>query len=183
MAISITPPTTFILFPRIGLLKVSILKFVLKLNSKYHFSQDELEKLFSSKGEIRGTPLLTLVQPFQRKLSFYSLIFISLMENPFPSNREIRKQFTTVDQIIGEVKVFAALLKMQAVTDEEIKNAVRDLSSPFPALVVTRENSLRLASHPLSLLSSLGDVWQDLSEEIKRHLEAFEKMQTAFSSP
>jgi hypothetical protein len=135
--------------------------------------------LISSKGEIIGTNIFTLIQPFQRKLGIYSLIFISLMENPFPSTHESRKQFTSIDQIIGEVKVFAALLKMQPVTDKEIKNAVRDLCSPFPALVVTRENSLRLASHPFYLLTSLGGLWEDLSQEVQGNLETFKKMQTA----
>jgi hypothetical protein len=165
--------------PDVGLLTVSFLKLLVKLNSAYHFSQDELEKLVSSKGEIRGVNILPLVQPFYRKVSIYSLVFISLMENPFPSNQNSRKQFTPIDQIIGEVKVLAALLKMQTVTDEEIKNAVRDLCSPFPALVVTRENSLKLASHPFELLTSLGGLWEVLSQEIKRHLETFERMQTS----
>lgn len=165
--------------PDVGLLKVSILKFVLKLNSEYHFSQDELEKLISGKGEIKGANLFALVQPFQRKVSIYALVFISLMESPFPHNHDKRKQFTPIDQIIGEVKVFAALLGMQAVTDEEVKNALRDLSSPFPALVITRDNNLRLASHPLGLLASLGGLWEELSNEINTRLETFEKMHRA----
>jgi hypothetical protein len=166
--------------PDIGLLTVAILKQVLEKNSKYHFSQDELERLFHAKGEIKDAYVSNnLSQPFERKLTLYSLLLISLLENPFSARTDSRKPFTEIEQIVGDVKTFAMFLKIPSITDEEIKSAVRDLCSPFPALIITRDSSIRLASHPFEMLNSLGGIWVDLIHEITLHLEALRQMQAA----
>lgn len=169
--------------PDVGLLTIATLRQVLEKNSKYHFSQDELERILLLKGEIKEAHVLNnLAQPFQRKLTLYSLLLISLLESPFPSKNDSRKPFTEIEQIVGEVKAFAMLLRIPSMTDEEIKSAIRDLCSPFPALIITRDRSIRLASHPIEMLDSLGGIWVDLLQEIKAYLEIFKQMQGAHPS-
>ncbi len=166
--------------PDVGLLNINVLKQMLEKNSKYHFSQDELERILFLKGEIKDSHFVNnLSQPFVRKLTLYSLLLISLLESPFPSKNDTRKPFTEMEQIVGEVKTFAVLLRISSTTDEEIRSAIRDLCSPFPALIVTRDSSIRLASHPIEMLNSLGGIWVDLIQEITSYLEVFKQMQAA----
>ena len=166
--------------PDVGLLTTSFLKPVLEKNAKYHFSQDELERIFILNGEIKDSHISNnLFQPFARKLTLYSLILTSLLESPFPSKNDLRKPFTEIEQIIGEVKTFTMLLKIPSTGDEEIRSAIRDLCSPFPALIITRDSSIRLASHPIEILNSLGGIWVDLMQEIASYLETFKQMQVA----
>jgi hypothetical protein len=165
--------------PDVSLLKVNTLKFLLEQSSKLHFSQDETERLFKLFGEIADGHIMNILQPIQRKIDLYALVYISLLENPFPSRYHERKPFTPIDQIIGEVKVLVALLKMQKAGDDEIKNAIRDLCSPLPELIANHDNSIRLSSHPLELLTSLGGLWADLLQKIQAYMEIFKRMQAA----
>jgi hypothetical protein len=164
--------------PDVVLLSVNTLILLLEKHSKFHFSQDELGRLFDEAGEKTVSHINELLQPLMRRLDIYSLIVIALMENPFHTHPHNIKPYTHIDRVIGEVETLIELLRMQRATEDEIKSCIRDLSSPLPSLISLRENNIRLCRQ-LETLPTLSALLSDLLEKVNEHLGVFRRMQAA----
>jgi len=165
--------------PDVGLLQASVLTELLQHHSKYHFSQDELEGILKIIGEVRSDNVLNiLVTPYQRKLKIYALICISLLEDPYSIRSQMRKPCTPVEQIVGEVKAYAKLLRVSALTDEEINAATRDLCNPFVKFLELRGSCLRLSSLPFETIETTGgQLGVELSGKVQEYLNRLREMQ------
>lgn len=165
--------------PDVGLLKVSVLTEALQQHTRYHFSQDELERIFKVIGEIRSDHLLnSLVQTYLRRLNIYALVYISLLEDPYSARSDARKPYTPMEQIVGEIKAYAKLLKIPALSDNEVNIAIRDLFNPFLKFVDIRESDLRLASLPTQTVETTGgQLGHELIVKIQEYLGKLRQMQ------
>jgi len=164
--------------PDVSLIDVGILVELLKLHSKYRFSQDELESIFRVSGQVKSEHLLTLVVPHQRKISTYALICLALLREPY-SNNNHRKPFAPVEQVIGSVATFGDLLSVDYVNEATIQDCLRDLQTPFLKLVYSKDNMIRLSSLDLKEVPSIaGELGSELLarlEDYKRRLERMRK--------
>jgi len=166
--------------PDVGLMSVDVLNTLLEYHEKYNFSQDELERILKTVGEIINEHVLkNLVLQYERKLEIYSIIYISLLEDPYSQRSDSRIPFTPVEQIVGEVKAYTKLLRMPTLSDDEINNAVRDLSNPFLKFIDIKGSNLRLSSLPFESIKKVGgQMGNELALKDQEFLSKLRRMQS-----
>jgi len=161
--------------PDVGLITVANLSLLMLGHQMHPYSQDELKEAFGVPGEITTSHIDSFRQrilgkrQYQRKLDTYSLIYIGLLEDPYLDNLEKRKDWISLDIMIGTVLTYGSLFRIPNLEREEVADAMRDLDNPFLNLLRRRVNAqgqvevrLSTISRPMIMASSrFGKVLAD----------------------
>jgi len=163
-------------FPDVSLISVDILAELLKLHSKYRFSQEELESIFRVSGQVKSEHLAGVASSYQRRISIYALICLALLSDPY-SQDDQRKPFSQIEQVVGSVGTLSNLLQIEYADEAAIRECLRDLQTPFLKLVCVKENMIRLSSLPLSRVPSIaGEIGSELLSRLQEYKQRLERM-------
>lgn len=142
------------------LLTAGDLNKLLEAHKVFLFSQDELETLFRKGGEVL---LESFLYPYNRKLDLYALIYLNLVKDSTSSALERKKEWTPIQRLIGSIENTAWILKLENFSEEDILNAVRDLSNPFVKMVEINGDLVMLSGLTLDKIAKnmgrLGDIF------------------------
>lgn len=123
--------------PDVGLITVDSLVNLMSLHKRFLYSQDELEEVLGVSGEITTAQISRHYQSIlgrrqhDRKMNIYSLIYIALLEDPISDNLEKRRNWVSLDTVIGTVLTYGSLFRILNLTEEEVADTIRDLNNPF----------------------------------------------------
>lgn len=152
--------------PDVGLISTAHMIELMQAHSTYYFPQDELEQLFGVKGELTDEHLRSAVEPYQRRISIYALIGLSLLVGRSISD-ENRRPLTPIEQIVGQVLVYSEMLQIPNVQDEDVRECIRDMSSPISKMIRLENESIRLSSVPIDRMTSrLGETGKELLSKL-----------------
>ena len=133
----------------VSLLSAAVLTELIRAHSKYHFSEDEVEVLLQTAGEIMSDQIKAVINSKLREISVCALVLVSLFDD-YTLGREKRKNFVPMMQAAGEAQAYARILGIENVSTGEVLDAIKSMSGPFFRLVTTRSDEVRLASIPFS---------------------------------
>jgi len=177
--------------PDVSLITVSALSTLLIYHSRFSFSQDELKEILTTIGEISTTSVQTFQQRIQvrrqhlRKLEIYSLVYIALLEDPIRDNLERRKDWASLDVVVGAVKTYGQFFGILNLNDQEIAEVIRDLDNPFLRIVRRRPGAtgkfeVRLSTISRAMIHSRNPFGNMLSSRIDFNIR---KLRTLVSGP
>jgi len=161
----------------VTLLTSEMLIRLLEYNSRYILSQDELENFFLWSGLIQKEHIETICNMYMRKVKLYSLIYISLINRPTRSRLNIRGNFIPLEELIGSIKTLSYLMKIENVNNEEIFEAIRDLSNPFIKIVEIKKDTIKLSGLSYNVMvQNLRGYGIDFNDYVEKILSLLEKI-------
>lgn len=149
--------------PDVCLITANSLVKIIDFHAKYHFSQDELEPVISVAGELTEEHLQTMVTPYQRRISIYALVCLSLIIGHTLQSDDRRRPFIPAEQVVGQVLGYAEIMQIDNVQDYEVRECIRDMSSPILKILNSKDDSVRLSSISLNTITAnLGEMGREL---------------------
>jgi hypothetical protein len=163
--------------PDVGLITATHLGRLLISHRSHLYSQDELKEVLCISGEITDAQIDSFQQrilgkiQYPRKLDIYSLIYLGLLEDPISDNLEKRKDWVSMDNLIGVVLTYGSLFRIPNLSKEEIAEGVRDLDNPFLSVLRRRINvqsqvEVRLSSISRPIIQTSSQFGKELSIRI-----------------
>jgi len=168
--------------PDVGLIAVNTLILLLRLHIIYRFSQNELHNIFQRVGAITRRDVSSFAtqclveRQHVRKLAIYSLIYVSLLENPYFTKLEKRKGWSSLDEIVGEVLTYGKLFRIVGLMNEEVIERIRDLDNPFLRIVEMKEGKIRLSTVSKSVLEEFNPFGRAFVSEVNKKLHTLRSL-------
>lgn len=135
------------------LLTADILIKLLEFHDLFLFSQDELRMLFETKGEVTNETIDELTLPYLKHLRTCALVFLSLLEEPTSNLDKRKRNWLSIQNLLGLVASLSWFLKVKNVTTSDVINAINGLSSPLRRIIhLTHDERVRLASVPFEVV-------------------------------
>jgi len=154
--------------PDVCLIQATSLIKMIDFHSKYHFSQDELELVMSVAGELTEEHLRNIVNIYQRRISIYALVCLSLIMGHAIESENRRRPFIPAEQVVGQVLGYSEMLQIDNVQDYEIRECIRDMSSPILKIIDSRDDSVRLTSVSLkTITANLGEMGKEFFSKLE----------------
>lgn len=168
--------------PDVGLISTTNLGLLMLHHRQVSYSQDELEEVLGASGEIASHRISKFQQKIlgrrqhYRKLDIYSLIYIALLEDPISDNLEKRKNWVSLDIVIGKVLTYGSLFSILSLGEEEVANAMRDLDNPFLHILRRRiagkeRMEVRLSSTSRAVIQTSTEYGKMLSNRIATNIK------------
>lgn len=167
--------------PDVGLLSVETLSRLMRLHQRFQLTQDALQEIFSGIGEIDPQKVDFEVikhlrnENYYRKLYVYSLIFLSLIEDPFSESKR-RKKWIPLNEIVGSVLTYGKLFRIRDLTAFEIGELIRDLDNPFIRIIESRGNEIRLSTLSLDFIENFNPLGEVIVFSIKHNWERLQAL-------
>ncbi len=148
---------------------------LLEYHSKFGFSQDQIELLFENGGLLQKNNIEHMCYNYIAKIKLYSLIYLSLIMYPNLNSLENRKGFIEIYELIGIVKTLSYFSRNKIPSNEEIRDAIRDLTSPITQIIERNNNKVRLYGKSFnSVIESFNTYGEDFNKYITDILNKFE---------
>jgi hypothetical protein len=163
--------------PDVGLMTSVTLLQLLMHHKQLCYSQDELKEIFEIAGEISTSHVVAFRQRIlarrqhERKLQIYSLIYLAMLDDPFSDNFERRRHWVTSDIVIGSAQIYGRIFGLPNLSEQEVRDAMRDLDNPFINILKRRLNSqnqqeVRLSTTSRAMIYASSEFGKMLSLKI-----------------
>lgn len=163
--------------PDVGLMTVETLTQLLVYHKWYPLSQNVLQKIFSTIGEIDLNKTISVIMQYlradrhHRRLEIYSLIYAALLRDPFSNETELRKKWTPVDQVVAEVLTYGKMFRIRDLSHAEVVLLIRDLDNPFMRIVESRRYEIRLSTVSQTTIKNFNPLGGLLVLKLRENLE------------
>jgi hypothetical protein len=168
--------------PDVGLLGIDALIRLVQMHEQYSLSLNMLQRIFSRMGLIDAKFVDNITRSYLgaegyfRKLKIYSLVYAALLENPLSDKSERRKNWTSIDQVIGEVLGYSRIFRIPELNGSEVGYLIRDLDNPFFRVVESKADQVRLSTFSTVALHNFSKFGQDLEKEIWETLDTLRNL-------
>jgi hypothetical protein len=142
-----------------ALLKAMNLLGLLFIHDKSYLSQDELQKVFQTKGEV---VLEDVLEPYGQRVvqaRICALVYMSLLQNPTDKSLKRKKEWTTLEGLVALVKHWGWMLQDYELPNAVISNIVSMLSSPIVRALHVSSEGVMLSSLPFErVIKNMGEL-------------------------
>lgn len=155
-----------------ALLKAITLLGLLFIHDKLYLSQDELQKVFQTKGEV---VLEEVLEPYGYcvvQARICALIYMNLLQNPTDKSVKRKKEWTTLEGLVALVKHWGWMLEDYQVSNAVISNAVSMLSSPIVRALLVSSQGVMLSSLPFErVVKNMGELGEHFHRALTNYID------------
>jgi len=164
----------------IGLLKAQTLEQLLWFHERLYLSQDDLEPLFQTKGEISIEEVMAAswgMYRFDAKIC--ALVYLTLLNDPTDKTVKRRKEWMAMDALIAMVRHWLWLIEdiKSPVPDFLIKHAISELSSTLVRALLVDEQKIMISSLPFeNAVRNMGQLGVFFKDDLMVYIDKAERV-------
>jgi hypothetical protein len=155
-----------------ALLKAIDLSGLLFIHDKIYLSQDDLQKVFQTKGEV---VLEEVLEPYGYCVvhaRICALVYMSLLQDPTDKSVKRKKDWTTLEGLVALVKHWGWMLEDYQVPNTLISNAVNMLSSPIVRALLVSSQGVMLSSLPFErVVKNMGELGEHFHRTLTTYMD------------
>jgi hypothetical protein len=155
-----------------ALLKAADLSGLLFIHDKIYLSQDDLQKVFQTKGEV---VLEEALEPYGYCVvhaRICALVYMSLLQDPTDKSVKRKKDWTTLEGLVALVKHWGWMLEDYQVPNTLISNAVNMLSSPIVRALLVSSQGVMLSSLPFErVVKNMGELGEHFHRTLTTYMD------------
>jgi hypothetical protein len=163
----------------IGLLKAQTLAQILSYHERLYLSQDDLERMFQTKGEISTMVMTETWGIYRFEARICALVYLALLNDPTDKNVKRKKEWMAMDTLIAMVKHWLWLMDdvKSPIPDFLIKHAISELSSTVVRALLVDEQKVVISSLPFEkAVQNMGQLGVFFRDDLMGYIGKAERL-------
>lgn len=163
----------------IGLLKAETLGQILLLHERLYLSQDELERMFQTNGEISLSVVIETWGAYRFEAKTCALVYLALLNDPTDKSIKRKKEWTPMDSLHALVSHWMWLFEdfKSPFPEILIMKAINDLSSSVVRALVVDGQKVMLSSLPFEkVVENMGKFGVFFRNDLMDYMSKIEKL-------